>query len=411
MYVVVFQPLFGDGIISFYHSERGRVASFDEAELFTEMPPASMLNKALAGVTDLAYVQCVTLQDICPIMPPSFSWRFLPLEEISFHSSRPAPGSQEESELVDRVFRDYRMRPFPHVTCDLPTLRSEFRRLENTPSCLKIGETTDVIQSMVGMTAVNAYHPQMVSVRCRNFMTPLEVFEDDVLFKEAIRKRIRYGSNLKDWGIRKSLFSMRRTQRVSNFRPSAAKAIYDHFQPRLALDFSMGWGGRMLGAFSSGTPYVGIDPNTSTIRNNRRLAEDLKSVGDLPPYEIVEACAEDILGTGRWNPDLIFTSPPYFDVEKYSDEPTQSYMRYPTEEGWYSGFLKPCIEGSFRDLQRRGHLVLNVNKDMEARTRELAITAGFEYLDTWNLLLSQHQYNKASCGLYRKEPILVFRKA
>ena len=38
--------------------------------------------------------------------------------------------------------------------------------------------------------------------------------------------------------------------------------------------------------------------------------------------------------------DLCFTSPPYFDTEKYSDEDTQSYKKFPTEDGWVNGFFE-----------------------------------------------------------------------
>ena len=37
--------------------------------------------------------------------------------------------------------------------------------------------------------------------------------------------------------------------------------------------------------------------------------------------------------------DTIFTSPPYFNVEKYSDEDTQSYVRYKNIDSWNKNFL------------------------------------------------------------------------
>lgn len=58
--------------------------------------------------------------------------------------------------------------------------------------------------------------------------------------------------------------------------------------------------------------------------------------------------------------DLVFTSPPYFDLQRYSDQQTQSWKRYSTIETWLDGFLfrtlrnlKPCVK-------RGGHLALNV---------------------------------------------------
>jgi methylase of polypeptide subunit release factors len=166
-----------------------------------------------------------------------------------------------------------------------------------------------------------------------------------------------------------------------------------------------------LGAMATGTHYIGIDPNGETITNNRAMMEALGiSTGiEFKDTELIQACAEDCLG--RMEPvDLIFTSPPYFDAEKYTDEPTQSYLRYPTLDKWYAGFMDPCIAQAKQALLPGGHLVLNVNEDMAERVKSAALGVGFVLEDTWRLALSQHQYNKKSCGLYRYEPVLVFRK-
>lgn len=161
---------------------------------------------------------------------------------------------------------------------------------------------------------------------------------------------------------------------------------------------------------ASGTPYIGIDPNKVSVGNNRRMVSDLGELFQFPKPTLIEACAEDVLGRGLYNPDLIFTSPPYFDVERYSTDETQSYLRHPTLEGWYKGFLAPCIAGSFSDLTPNGHLVINVNPNMADKVLELALDVGFHHVVTWKMALSQHQYNKKTCGLYRYEPVMVFRR-
>jgi hypothetical protein len=321
---------------------------------------------------------------------------------------RPERGSESEDALVEQVFQHYRDLGFPYLDEELVDVGAEFQRLRSTPSCLD-GDT--VKQSMVGLSLANVYHDHvMVNVRCRAFRTPFEVFNDDDLLRQAVRNRIRHGDNLKNWGIRKAIFSLSRTQRASNFRPSAAKSIYEHFKPSRVLDFSAGWGGRMLGAMAANIPYIGIDPSTNAIRNNLRLVSKLSGITQ-SPVELIQACAEDVLGKRQWGRfPLIFTSPPYFNVEQYSDEPTQSYLRYPTMASWQENFLKRCLEGCYEDLEDDGHLVLNVNPDMARITIDLAKSSGFQLKFNWKLVLSQHQFNKKSNGLYRYEPILVFQK-
>ena len=40
--------------------------------------------------------------------------------------------------------------------------------------------------------------------------------------------------------------------------------------------------------------------------------------------------------------DLVFTSPPYFDTEKYSDDEAQSYLLYPKLDLWLENFFSKC---------------------------------------------------------------------
>ena len=58
--------------------------------------------------------------------------------------------------------------------------------------------------------------------------------------------------------------------------------------------------------------------------------------------------------------DTIFTSPPYFDVEKYSDEDTQSYKRYKTIDSWNKNFLHETLRLIIPTLKENGILAINI---------------------------------------------------
>lgn len=72
---------------------------------------------------------------------------------------------------------------------------------------------------------------------------------------------------------------------ASQFRPSAAKAIYDYFKAETVLDFSMGWGDRILGAHASEyvKKYVGFDSwmENFLFKSIELRTENLKSGGHL----------------------------------------------------------------------------------------------------------------------------------
>jgi len=321
---------------------------------------------------------------------------------------RPAVGSNEETVLTDLVFEHYRRDGFPYPQVSDGDIQAGFLALQQAATCLNDG----VIRlSPIGSKLATPFHKHMFEVQCRDARTLMEAFSDDETLRQAITRQIQTGRRLTKAAVRRSLTNESHVQGPSNFRPTAAKSIYQHFNSKLTVDFSMGWGGRMLGAMAAGVEYVGIDPSSTAIAGN---AELLLSIQRLCPsavskVEITQACAEDVLGQQRWRPDLIFTSPPYFNVERYSNEPTQSFKRYPTLSEWYTGFLDKCILGAFIDLIPGGHLVLNINPDMVVRTLTAASKTGFEILQPLTLQLAARAFQKESKA-HREEPILVFRR-
>jgi hypothetical protein len=58
--------------------------------------------------------------------------------------------------------------------------------------------------------------------------------------------------------------------------------------------------------------------------------------------------------------DIVFTSPPYFDRERYSDSDTQSWKRYTRAESWLSGFMYPVVKKVWDRIRPGGHLCINI---------------------------------------------------
>ena len=59
--------------------------------------------------------------------------------------------------------------------------------------------------------------------------------------------------------------------------------------------------------------------------------------------------------------DLVFTSPPYFNTEHYSDEETQSTIKYKQGEDWYTNFLLYSLKKAWECLAVGGHMVIVLN--------------------------------------------------
>jgi hypothetical protein len=210
---------------------------------------------------------------------------------------------------------------------------------------------------------------------------------------------------------------------ASQFRPSTAKAIYDYFKAESVLDFSMGWGDRLLGAHASKSVkrYVGFDPNTNLYDNYHRqlIAYALIDPND-KSFDIYPTCAEDESIILKDEFDLVFTSPPYFDKEKYDQSTNQSYIKHKKFDSWLNDFLFKTIELRTRTLKSGGHLVINIS-DIYTRHQLFKIcdpmndyinsTGQFEYVGAMGFRMPKRPQSKSSnnIGIFG-EPIWIFCK-
>ena len=58
--------------------------------------------------------------------------------------------------------------------------------------------------------------------------------------------------------------------------------------------------------------------------------------------------------------DMVFTSPPYFDREQYSDDDEQSFKAYPMYSDWRDNFLKPTLTNAYESLRNDRYILWNI---------------------------------------------------
>jgi 16S rRNA G966 N2-methylase RsmD len=221
--------------------------------------------------------------------------------------------------------------------------------------------------------------------------------------------------------ILRNLISLRKYI-AAQFRPSAAKAIYDCFQAETVLDFCMGWGDRILGAHASQyvKKYVGIDPNSDLFNGYQKQFDAYDKLGKPMDYTLIQGRAEDETIKLDDEFDLIFTSPPYFDKEKYDQSAFQSYKMYHGFESWMQNFLFKAIEVRSKNLKSGGHLVINISdiytrkklyKICDGMNDYIASTGKFEYVGAIGLRMPKRPMSISAdtVGVYG-EPIWVYRK-
>jgi len=131
---------------------------------------------------------------------------------------------------------------------------------------------------------------------------------------------------------------------VTIYSPIMTKSVVKDLDCKTVFDPCIGWGGRMIGTTCLGEDYhyTGCEPFTKTYVGLENMTKELSIENQVTLYNKgVETVLEEI-DDKRY--DMCLTSPPYFDLEVYSHEDTQSIKKYETYDEWIEGFIKPIIE-------------------------------------------------------------------
>jgi hypothetical protein len=246
-----------------------------------------------------------------------------------------------------------------------------------------------------------------------------------------------------------------------NFPPLTAKYLYERFTNHITTnetihiyDPSSGWGGRILGAMAVRDDrvvhYIGTDPNTDNHlpEGSRygKLADffNEKTYRANPffshtnTYEVYCEGSEVISNNPQFQKykgklDLVFTSPPYFNREAYSDDAEQSYKKFSTYDSWRDGFLKPTLQTCYDYLKNDRYLLWNIADlliggdylPLEKDSKEFLESIGMQYKGVLKMALESmpgqnrldengipkcKNYCKVDGSYIKYEPIFVFYK-
>lgn len=146
---------------------------------------------------------------------------------------------------------------------------------------------------------------------------------------------------------------------ASQFRPSTAKVVYDNYKAKRVLDFSSGWGDRLCGFMASNAEsYFGVDPNERLFPQYEKMVNDFNH--DNKKIILKNDCAESV-DYGDETFDFIFTSPPYFNIERYTQEENQSWKKHKKLDKWLELFLFKAISNAWQHLESGGTMIINIS--------------------------------------------------
>ena len=197
--------------------------------------------------------------------------------------------------------------------------------------------------------------------------TPMQVLESEELL-EQLWQRVDSKPRLFETG-RGTVLSFfiaigvgwSKCRSVANFPVREAKAIYEKYCPQggLIYDPSAGFGSRMSAALLGGYGYVATDPNKDLFPCLNQYHQDLlltDYVRSDQYFKIYCQGSEELIPELVGKIDFAFTSPPYFDLEKYSDDDSASTKHYDNFGLWGKHYVIPTVK-NIREYLKPGACV------------------------------------------------------
>ena len=204
-----------------------------------------------------------------------------------------------------------------------------------------------------GMIIIEHHQPHFWETESATGDSIAKLWNNAELRKKAEERTAKHYKTIYKSEIRRNLAFYSKAVLPTMYRPLLTKAIVNKYEAKKVLDPSVGWGGRLIGTLCiPGTTFTGIEPYSKTYNGLREIARD---VGVLDRAFLHNNGAEVVLPTlpsGEY--DMILTSPPYFTLEVYGHEESQSVNKYSTWDSWCENFLKVVIRECIRCLKPGG---------------------------------------------------------
>jgi SAM-dependent methyltransferase len=313
----------------------------------------------------------------------------------------------QDTEKVSILVQSLTRRGFPIVCLAEDSVRASFLKLCGVTCCLD-GDSILGPYISTGTNVCSSFFPNRYRAKYLGSLSAWEAWHDEGYLRKAVELQLSSGDPVTPERVLKALIFQHRTPSV--FRPAVAKYIYEKYaKGGVVWDPCAGYGGRLMGAMAGGvTKYIGTDIEPETVEGNRRLAEAL---GLSDRCEVYCARAERFIPNELL--DLVFTSPPYFNLETYGPNTTVALLEQGSVNGWLESFLEPLMLRAFQHLKPGGYLILNLpsrpvhNVRLDESAGGLALKIGFLACSSIFMPIRRRGQDWST---YKTEPVLVWTK-
>jgi hypothetical protein len=240
---------------------------------------------------------------------------------------------------------------------------------EEMDKLIKIGQKADMIseRSKIGNNVVDYFtFVQRLETKGKydinyfEFLVNLDTFRE----KKFIQNMLKYYEDVKNKNKTKHEYKVYKEvyniciSAINIMRPLNCMEIYIRFNAKRVLNFCAGWGGSTVAAAALNLEaHYGVEINS-----------DLKEPYDNMMSYLRTKCSTDLsvwfgdaanFDYSTIEYDTVFTSPPYYFIEKYANN-----IDYKSKKDMDEKFYKPVFSKSYLHLKKGGHFVINVCKEV-----------------------------------------------
>jgi len=193
-----------------------------------------------------------------------------------------------------------------------------------------------------------------------------EFIENIGLFREKkfIKNMLKYYEDVKNKNKTKNEHKVLKEvyniciSAINIMRPLNCMEIYTKYNAKKVLNFCAGWGGTMVGsaALNLDTHY-GIEINYKLQQPYNDMISYLKTKSNTKFYTWFCDAVNFDYTTIEY--DTVFTSPPYYFIEKYPNN-----ILYKSKKDMDEMFYKPVFTKTYNGLNTGGYYIINVCKEV-----------------------------------------------
>ena len=200
------------------------------------------------------------------------------------------------------------------------------------------------------------------NVNFYDFLFNIEEFKK----KKYIQNMLIYYDNVKNKNKTKNEFVVLKEvyniciSSINIIRPLVYMEIYSKYKPKSILDFCAGWGGASVAAAALNIDnYIGIEINHNLKQPYEQLVDFLgKNKTNKTNIQMIFENALNV-DYEKLNYDFVFTSPPYYFIQKYENN-----VLYNSKSEMNSEFYIPLFIKTYNGLKYGGTYIINVCKDV-----------------------------------------------